>query len=195
MNKKNLAIWMSVATLAVIVGMILAALPAGAQENEGFVHGIRLTVDGEDYYLAGPPEGPNGESDLPGHYWTQLTPTELLGLHYNTGPGGAAQWWSSDAPDGELLYVVNAVIDTWTPQKAAWYASQGFVHYHELASAEDGSLHPDKVVWLRHIAVSSFTLDGGPHPELAYEATPGLNLNFIPNGMMPYVPDAEGDDA
>lgn len=62
------------------------------------------------------------------------------------------------------------------------------MHYHELVSAEDGSLHPDTVIWLRHVARTHFTLDGGPHPELAHTVSPGPDPEFIPNGMMPYDP-------
>ena len=100
MNKK-LSLTLSTAIL-IMAGIMLAVLPASADHHEGgFVHGIVLTVDGTDYYFAGAPDGPMGEIDVPGHSWHQITDTELVGLHYNTGPNGAAQWWSSDAPDGE----------------------------------------------------------------------------------------------
>ncbi len=167
----------------------LAFLVPGARASaQGFVHGPTVTVDGTDYYFAGAPDGPDGAFDIPGHTWNQAGPRQLVGKHVNTGPFGAPQWWSSDAPDGELLYVVHAIIDTWTPEKAAAYAKRGYVHYHELISVADGSPHPDKVVWLRHTARTSFTLDGGPHPELSHEVSPGLDTEFIPNGMTPYNP-------
>ena len=176
-------------TLILIVSIIamaaLAVAPVGAT---GFEHGIVINVDGVDYYLAGAPDGPDGATDIPGHYWVQASPNQLVGKHYNEGPFGAQQWWSSDAPDGELLYIVHAIIDTWSPEKAEAYAARGYIHYHELVSVADGSLHPDKVVWLKHIARTSFTLNGGPHPELSHEVSPGLDLEFIPNGMMPYSP-------
>jgi selenium-binding protein 1 len=155
----------------------------------GFVHGIVIKVDGEEYYLLGPPDGPNGERDLPGHTWVKAGPKGLLGKHYNTGPFGAPQWWSSDAPDGELLYVVKGEIDTWSEEKAVDYASRGFMHYHELVSVSDGTLHPTKVAWLRHIARTTFTLDGGPAPQFAHEVSPGIDFEFIPNGLIPYEPD------
>jgi selenium-binding protein 1 len=172
------------------VGMLLVLLalavnPVGA---EGFVHGIVINVDGTDYVLAGAPDGEGGMTDIPGHYWAQAGPAQLVGKHYNSGPFGAPMWWSSDAADGELLYIVHAVIDTWTEEKAAAYAAQGYVHYHELVAVDGGALHPSKVVWLKHIARTSFTLDGGPHPELSHEVTPGIDEEFIPNGMMPYMP-------
>jgi hypothetical protein len=171
--------------VAVVALLILAAVPVSAQ---GFVHGIVIEVDGEDYYLAGAPDGPGGAFDIPGHYWVQAGPNQLVGKHYNTGPSGDPQWWSSTAPDGELLYIVHAIIDTWSPEKAASYAARGYIHYHELVSVEDGTHHPTKVVWLKHTARTSFTLDGGPHPKLTHDVTPGVDLGFIPNGMMPYSP-------
>lgn len=161
---------------------------AGSTNAGGFVHGIVVDVDGEDYYLAGAPDGPDGATDIPGHQWVQAGPNNLTGKHYNVGPFGAPRWWSSDAPDGELLYVVKGVIDTWTEEKAVDYASRGFMHYHELLSVSDSSLHPTKVVWLKHIARTRFTLDGGPRPDLGHEVRPGIDFEFIPNGLVPYEP-------
>ena len=164
--------------------------PAPTGPPDPYVHGIVVDIAGENYYLSGPADGPGGEEDVPGHYWVQTEPNTLLGLHYNTGPNDAPSWWSSDAEDGALLYAVGAIIDIWTPEKAEEYASSGYVHYHELVKVSDGSLHPTKVVWLRHHAVSSFTLDGGPHPELGpIKVTPGVQRDFIPNWNMPYKPE------
>lgn len=172
--------------LAVVLGLaLLVAVPALAT---GFTHAPVIPVDGVDYYLAGAPDGPDGAFDIPGHYWVMAGPDQLVGKHYNTGPFGASQWWSSDAPDGAYLYKVHGIIDTWSAEKAAAYAARGYIHYHELISVEDGTLHPTKVVWLKHTARTSFTLDGGPHPELAHAVTPGLDSEFIPNGMTPYSP-------
>ncbi len=39
--------------------------------NKGFVHGLAVNIDGEDYYFFGPSDGPEGERDVPGHYWVQ----------------------------------------------------------------------------------------------------------------------------
>jgi selenium-binding protein 1 len=172
-------------SLAVLALVLLAAIPAGAN---AFAHGIEVDVDGEAYYLAGAPDGPDGATDIPGHYWVQAGPDQLVGKHYNTGPFGAAQWWSSDAPDGEYLYKVHGIIDTWSEEKAADYAERGYIHYHELLSVDDGSLHPTKVVWLKHTARTSFTLDGGPHPEFSHEVTLGVDFEFIPNGSVEYDP-------
>ena len=162
-------------------GEAAATVPPGS-----YVQGIVVTVDGEDYYFDGPADGPNGEKDIPGHYWAQLDTTNLQGLHYNTGPGMAPSWWSSDAGDGALLYTVSAVIDTWTLDKAESYFAMGYVHYHELVAVSDGSLHPDKVVWLRHQAVANFTLDGGPAPAFGHPVAKGLDTQFVNNYMAAY---------
>jgi selenium-binding protein 1 len=152
----------------------------------GFTHGIVLTVDGDDYYFAGAPDGPGGAVDVPGHYWRSFGHRFVIGLHFNTGPFGMPSWWSSDAPDGSLLFIVIGIIDTWTPEKAEWYSNRGYVHYHEFVKVSDGSEHPTKVIWLKHIAVRSFNFDGGPRPDLGHEVTPGVDFDFMPNYMMPY---------
>jgi hypothetical protein len=168
-------------SIAILFGTIN---PAGA---EGFMHGIVVELDGDEYYLAGASDGPNGEEDIPGHYWIE-TGKGLLGKHYNTGPFEAPSWWSSDAGDGDLLYIVKGTIDTWTEEKAVDYASRGFMHYHEFVRVSDGAHHPMKVIWLRHIAVTSFNLDGGPRPDLGHEVSPGIDYEFIPNWSVPYEP-------
>jgi hypothetical protein len=199
--KRNLGkITLVIVAIAAVAFTVSFASPASA---DGYEHGIVITVDGKDYYFDGAPDGPNGATDIPGHFWKQTSPTRLLGEHYNTGPFDAASWWSSDADDGSLIYTVEAIIDTWSQAKAGKYAASGYQHYHELVSVEDGSLHPQKVVWLRHTpaytvdsALANFTLDGGPHPELAYEvdlANPLIVFNsvdrqFIPNYFIPYNP-------
>ena len=177
--------WLGIASL--IASLIaLTALAATGAHAAGFVHGIVIPVDGADYYLPGAPDGPGGAIDVPGHSWVLAGPRQIVGKHYNTGPFGAAQWWSSNAPDGALLYKVHGIIDTWSAAKAARYASRGYVHYHHLAAVADGALHPSKVVWLRHTARTSFNLDGGPHPELDHAVTPGVDFDFVPNYTMPY---------
>lgn len=173
-------------TLIVLMVAALLALTVGGASADGFTHAPVIAVDGEVYYFAGAPDGPGGATDIPGHYWVQAGPDQVVGKHYNTGPFGEPQWWSSDAPDGELLFIVHGIIDTWSAEKAASYAERGYVHYHELISVVDGSLHPDKVVWLKHTARTSFNFDGGPHPELAHDVSPGVDYNFILNGTMPY---------
>lgn len=175
--------------LLILGGALMLALALIAPVSaKGFTHGIVVNVDGEDYHLAGAPDGPGGATDIPGHDWVQAGPRQLVGKHYNTGPFGAPQWWSSDAPDGELLFVVHGIIDTWSEEKAERYASRGYVHYHELVKVSDGSHHPTKVVWLKHTARTTFNFDRGPHPELGHQVTPGVDYEFIPNWSMPYPP-------
>jgi selenium-binding protein 1 len=158
-------------------------------KKRGFVHGLVVSLDGEDYYFAGAPDGPNGEIDVPGHYWVQAGERQFVGKHYNTGPFDAPKWWSSDADDGQLLYIVHGIIDRWSERKAERYASRGYTHYHEFVNVADGSHHPTKVVWLKHIARSKFNFDGGPMPELGHMVKPGVDYEFMVNYMMPYDPD------
>ncbi|MDW7670053.1 MAG: hypothetical protein SCJ93_14605, partial [Bacillota bacterium] len=102
----------------------------------------------------------------------------------------------SDAPEGELLYIVHGIIDTWSKEKAEMYAKKGYVHYHELMSVEhNGELHPNKVVWLKHTARTSFTFDGGPMAGMMdpHDVTPGVDYMFMPNGMMEYTGEAHHD--
>lgn len=163
-----------------------SALKSANANEAGFMHGVEILIDGEMYYFAGAPDGENGAVDVPGHFWVQSGKNRVVGKHYNTGPFGAASWWSSDAEDGALLYMVNGIIDTWTAEKAEVYASRGYLHYHEFISVDGGHLHPHKVVWLKHTAVTSFTLDGGPMPALSHDVNPGIDFEFIPNWMNPY---------
>jgi selenium-binding protein 1 len=175
-------------TAGILLTLILE-LTVGVASAAGFERWPVITLDGEGYYMAGAPDGPNGETDVPGHYWVQAGPNKLVAKHYNTGPFGAPQWWSSDAPDGELLYMAQVIIDTWSPEKAEAYAARGYVHYHEFVSVADGSLHPTKVGWFKHIARTSFTLDGGPGPAFYHSVTPGVDYEFIPNWMKEYSPE------
>ncbi len=157
--------------------------------DKGFVHGLIVDIDGEDYYFAGAPDGMNGAVDVPGHHWVQAGPKKVVGKHYNTGPFGMPGWWSSDAGDGALLYKVYGIIDTWSLEKATYYKDRGYVHRHEFVSVASGEFHPSKVVWLKHTAVTSFTLDGGPgapNPPYEHYVTPGVDLEFPNNGFMPY---------
>ncbi len=185
MFQKNRRFWL----LSAIV-LLLAALTAAAAsaDGSGFTRWPVITIDGEDYYWAGAPDGPNGETDVPGHAWRQAGPNKFVAKHYNTGPFGAPQWWSSDAPDGELLYMAQVILDEWTAEKAAAYAARGYVHYHELLRVVDGTPHPTMVGWFKHHARTSFTLDGGPAPQFSHAVTPGVDFEFIPNWSNPYNP-------
>ena len=177
--------------VVVVVAALLAVVtivPVGAQ---GFERGVVVLVeDGTAYYFAGEPVGAG--SDVPGHFWVQAGPSQWVGKHYNTGPLGSpfeASGWSSDAGDGELLYIVHGIVDTWSLEKAKAYAARGYVHRHELVTA-DGDLHPSKVIWFRHTARTSFTLDGGPafwqgnpNPPYEHAVTPGVDYAF-PNNYL-----------
>jgi hypothetical protein len=184
MKKKSRKVALLIALMAL---MAVAVVSVSAR---GFTHAPVIIVDGEEYYMAGAPDGPDGATDIPGHKWVQAGPDQVQGKHYNTGPGGASQWWSSDADDGELLFIVHGIIDTWSIEKATQYAAKGYVHRHELRKVEaDGSAgaeHPTKVVWLKHTARTSFNFNGGPHPEYAHNVTPGVDYEFINNYLMPY---------
>ncbi len=167
------------ATLLLMVAIAIAAVVPVAQAAPGGPGGFEsepeIVVDGVDY-----------TTTIGGHFWRQTGPNRIVAKHYNTtGPTGAN--WSSDAPDGELLYVVHGIIDTWSLEKAAFYASRGYMHYHELVDADEIE-HPTKVIWLKHTAVATFTLDGVPMPKFVHDVTPGVDFEFIPNGMMEYDP-------
>jgi len=180
---------MSILALAFVLSLAAPVLAAPLGSNRGFVHGIVITLDGTDYYLDGAPDGEGGAYDIPGHYWVLAGKNQLVGKHYNTGPFGAANWWSSDAADGGLLYIVHAMIDTWSPENVEAYAKRGYIHYHELIEVGNPTAkHPNMVVWLKHTARTSFTLDGGPAPAFAHSVTPGVDLEFIPNANNPYLP-------
>ena len=156
--------------------------------GKGFVHGIVIEIDGEDYYFKGPADGPNRERDVPGHFWSKAGPNKVVGKHYNTGPFGSAKFWASGADDGEFLYTVKGIIDTWTPDLAEEYAAKGYVHRHEFVRVSDGKPHPSKVIWLKHIAVRHFLFDGpfAPNPMHEHSVSPGIDWEFPNNYMMPY---------
>jgi selenium-binding protein 1 len=174
-----------------ILALILAAGTAVQASAKGFEHGPLIVIDGENYYMDGVPDADGGITDIPGHYWVQAGPRQVVGKHYNTGPFGKPSWWSSDAPNGSLLFTIHGIIDTWSKEKAEMYAARGYTHYHEFVKADGvdaGSEHPTKVVWLKHTAVDSFNFDGGPMPQFGHEVTPGVDYEFMPNGMKPYPP-------
>ena len=167
--------------LLLVMLLALMALTIAVVSAAGFNRPVVFNFDDGDYII----------KPIPGHDWNQAGPNQAVGKHVNTGPAAAgAPWstWSYDAPDGELLFIVHGIVDTWSKDKAMQYAARGYVHYHELISVTDGSEHPTKVIWLRHTARTSFNFDGGPHPELAHEVTPGVDNAFIPNWMKEYQP-------
>jgi hypothetical protein len=162
------------------------------QKSQTFTHGIVVKIDNIGYYFDGPADGANGTKDAPGHYWWQDTPTHLYGLHYNIGPFGEEQWWSSDAKGNELLYVVDVIIAPWTNNTAYEFAKQGYVHYHELVRTDNGEKHPELVAWFKHVAVpAAFILDKGAMPEDKHIVGAGIDYRFLNNYFIPYNPQAD----
>ena len=152
------------------------------QKPQTFFHGIIVKIDNVGYYFDGPADGANGTKDAPGHYWWQDSPTHLYGLHYNIGPFGEENWWSSDAKGNELLYVVDVIIAPWTNTTAYEFAKQGYVHYHELVRTDNGEKHPELVAWFKHLAVpASFNLDKGAMPEDKHIVSAGIDYRFLNN--------------
>ena len=161
------------------------------QNSQTFTHGIVIELDGVGYYFDGPADGANGTKDAPGHYWWQDSPTHLYGLHYNIGPFGEENWWSSDAKGNELLYVVDVLIAPWTNTTAHEFAKQGYVHYHDLVRTDNGERHPELVAWFKHVAVpAAFILDKGPMPEDKHIVSAGIDYRFLNNYFIPYNPKA-----
>ena len=159
------------------------------QKSQTFTHGITVQVDNIGYYFDGPADGINGTKDAPGHYWWQDAPRHLYGLHYNIGPYGEEQWWSSDAKGNELLYVVDVIIAPWTNKTAHEFAKQGYVHYHELVRTDNGEKHPELVAWFKHVAVpTAFILDKGAMPEDKHIVAAGIDYRFLNNYFIPYNP-------
>ena len=63
------------------------------------------------------------------------------------------------------------------------------MHYHEFVSVDEGEFHPTKVIWFKHTAVTSFTLDGGPgapNPPYEHSVSPGVDFEFPNNSSVPY---------
>jgi len=161
------------------------------QNSQTFTHGIVIKLDGVGYYFDGPADGTNGTKDAPGHYWWQDSSTHLYGLHYNIGPFGEENWWSSDAKGNDLLYVVDVLIAPWTNTTAHEFAKQGYVHYHDLIRTDNGEKHPELVAWFKHVAVpAAFILDKGPMPEDKHIVSPGIDYRFLNNYFIPYNPKA-----
>ena len=77
-------------TVGLSLLLALSMLSSVASAHRGFHSGIVLQVDGEDYYLMGPPiEEGSDVLDVPGHEWVVAGPDRVVGKHYNAGPFGA----------------------------------------------------------------------------------------------------------
>ncbi len=178
-----------------LITLLIVTFGANAHEKaaQEFVHGITIKLHHDRYHFAGPADGENGETDIPGHTWRRIGKNRYQGKHHNTGPFGAPNWWSSDAGDGALIYVVEARIDKWTEKKALQYYMKGFTHYHPLVNAKTGQLHPKKVAWLKHAAVKTFEVDGSNMLAAtgleAYTVAPGIDYKVTPNWATPYNPN------
>lgn len=159
--------------LVVVLALLLPAIPAVAKSFES---GIAINYDGNSYYFHGMVVGDGW--DIPGHEWVQAGKDHFRGKHYNSGP--LPLFWSSDAPEGELLYVVDAIIDVvpndLTPEKAAFYKARGYVHQHYLVD-ETGAPVPGMTAYLKHTARTTFTLTHG----FVHSVTPGIDYEFPPN--------------
>jgi selenium-binding protein 1 len=158
--------------------------PVQPDADEGYTRGLVYHLDGQDYYLDGPMEG--GARDIAGHDWKMLPDGTVAGRHFNTGPFGKPKYWSSDAEDGQLLYRIHGIIDTWSEEKAEDYHSRGYVHYHKLVTVDARQPHPTKIMWARHTAVASFKFDGGPMPWMAHDVEPGVDMEFMHNHHFRY---------
>jgi hypothetical protein len=166
------------------------------QKDHNFVHGIVVNLNGSDYYFDGPTDAKGGAKDAPGHYWRQVSSDHIYGLHYNTGPFGETNWWSSDAKGDELLYLTDAIIAPWTNETATDMAKNGYVHYHEFVRTDNGEKHPTLVAWFKHVAIpKSFTLDKGADPTQSHKVEDGIDYKFLNNYNIPYDPNAQHQHA
>ncbi len=184
----------------------------GTADFFGFTHRLEVFVDNRVWYFLGPELELNfaqkGQAqDVPGHCWAPARDVggakHFIGKHFNTGPlgmGAPPRFWSSDAEDHQQLYWVDVLISPWTPEIAQRRLLQGYVHYHELVQKDDGCVHPELVVWMRHSALRAFTFDGGPprtRPDgrpfrprnVGHQVLPGVDTNFPPNYDIPYLPE------
>lgn len=154
--------------------------------NPGFVHGLAVEIDGEEYYFAGP-GSIRGEVDVPGHTWVQTGPNKVLGKHYNVGPWMAPSgtpWWATGEDYGVLLYHVDGIIDVppneLSDARESMLKNKGYVHVHEFVNS--GGELEDYVIYLKHTAVREFYFNGGPAaPGSNHMVTPGVDYMFIPN--------------
>ncbi len=194
----------SVLTLLAILLTLTFTINAHEKKQKGplkFVPGIKIELKSGDYYFRGPPIDPNdlnGATDIPGHEWVRVGKRRLLGKHYNlsanTGTyANTPYYWTDDVETGGLLWYVDAVIDTWTEQKALQYYIKGYVRYSALLNADTRELHPTKVVWLKHVAATEFTFDGDIPTRVfckiePYDVKFGVDYQLCPNWDTPFNP-------
>jgi len=159
---------------------------AEGEDSDNFSRGLIVKIEGKAYQLEGVADTENGISDLPGHEWSIIDKDNYIGRHFNTGPFGLAKWWSPDADDGALLFVVRGIVDSWSLTKAYEYYTKGYARRHQLLSVDTGLPHPTKFMWLLHVAVDHFYYTGGPDPVCAHQAKPGIDYQIGPNWNVPY---------
>jgi hypothetical protein len=179
-----LAMCLAVAALFVLSSSVSAA-PTWDKNPKGFVHGLAVEIEGEDYYFAGP-GSVAGVIDVPGHTWVQAGPNQIVAKHYNVGPWflpAGTPWWATDEPYGILLWIVHGIIDVrpdeLTDAEEDWYKDHGYIHIHEFVDGSGDELD-DYVVYLKHTAVREFFFDGGPAMPM-YDVEPGIDYGFMPN--------------
>jgi hypothetical protein len=172
------------ASLAITV----SAAPIWDKNPKGFEHGLAVNIEGNDYWFKGP-GSVVGAVDVPGHTWKQTGQYRVIGRHYNVGPvaPGEDPWWASDIDYGVMLYKVDGLIDVppseLTAEREDWLKSHGYIHVHEFVDSF-GVESADWVVYLKHTARTSFTLDGGPgapNPLYEHYVTPGIDYDFPNN--------------
>jgi hypothetical protein len=170
-----------------LIGAVYAA-PHWGKNPKGFEHGLAVNIEGTDYWFKGP-GSVAGAVDVPGHTWKQTGQYRVIGRHYNIGPlaAGEAPWWASDEDYGVMLYKVDGLIDVPPNElpegREGWLKAHGYVHVHEFVDV-GGTISPDWVVYLKHTARTSFTLDGGPgapNPPYEHYVTPGIDYRFPNN--------------
>ncbi len=177
-------------SLAVVASFMLAtsvqAAPTWDKNPAAFKHGLAVEIDGEYYWFKGP-GSVQGIVDVPGHTWVQAGENQIVGKHYNVGPWMApagAPWWATGEPWGVQLFQVHGIIDVppaeLSTKKAEMYKAQGYVHFHEFLDA-NGVESEEWVVYLKHVALSSFDFDGGPMPAAGHLVSPGVDYEFMPN--------------
>ena len=90
---------------------------------------------------------------------------QIISMDYilNIGPFGEEKWWSSDAKNNEVLFLVDAIIAPWSEKDAFEFSKKGYTHYHELLRTDNGQKHPELVVWFKHVGIPHiFSFDKGP---------------------------------
>lgn len=195
---KKLRLGLVMLMLSIVLVLPAFAAPTWDKDPKAFVHGIKVWIDGQDYYFKGPavPDTDPLRTDVPGHTWVQTGPYQFEGRHYNIGPieMPPMPFWATGEEVGVLLFKVHGIAapTELDPKMELKLRKQGYVHRHELIYASDpdgvGPLEPgdeneDIRVYLKHIAVREFYFDGGPPVpvNVPHQVHPGIDREFMPN--------------